>query len=49
MDAPAPLSDGAKGEYTVTFPGLQPDDAGLIVLLLGDENWGALSPKVVYK
>jgi hypothetical protein len=49
MDAPVPLSDGAKGEYTVTFPGLQPDDAGLIVLLLGDENWGALSPKVVQK
>jgi hypothetical protein len=50
MDLSEPLANDATGEYTVTFPGvLQPADAGLIVLMLGDENWGALSPKVVQK
>lgn len=49
-DLSEPLANDATGEYTVTFPGdLQPADAGLIVLMLGDENWGALSPKVVEK
>jgi len=50
LDGSMPLADGATGEYTVTFPDdLKVEDVGLIVLKLGDENWGALSPKVVEK
>jgi hypothetical protein len=48
LDGAAPLGDGAKADYTVAFPGgLTRDDVGLVVLELGDENWGALAPKVV--
>ena len=50
MDPSEPLVDGATGMYTVTFPGdLTRDDVGLVVLMLGDANWGALSPKVIEK
>ncbi len=50
MDASQPLADGATGTYTVGFPGdLTRDDVGLVVLMLGDANWGALSPKVIEK
>jgi hypothetical protein len=46
LDGSAPLEPSESGTYTVTFPGgLQPDDIGLVVLLLGDVNWGALGPK----
>ena len=46
----APLADGGIGEYQVKFPGaLTRDDVGLVVLKLGDANWGALSPKVLEK
>jgi hypothetical protein len=45
-----PLADGADGQYTVTFPAdLTREDVGLVVLQLGDVNWGALSPKVIEK
>jgi hypothetical protein len=45
-----PLDPSASGDYEVTFPGgLQPDDIGLVVLELGDVNWGALGPKVAGK
>jgi hypothetical protein len=48
VEGAAPLADGADGDYTVTFPsGLTRDDVGLVVLELGDENWGALAPKVI--
>jgi hypothetical protein len=48
LDGSVALADGAQGEYTVTFPSdLQRDDVGLVVLELGDENWGALAPKVI--
>jgi hypothetical protein len=48
IDGSVPLADGAQGQYTVTFPSdLQRDDVGLVVLELGDENWGALAPKVI--
>jgi hypothetical protein len=48
LDGSAPLADGASGTYTVTFPAdLTRDDVGLVVLELGDENWGALAPKVI--
>ena len=41
------LDPSASGDYTVTFPGgLQPTDIGLVVLELGDVNWGALGPKI---
>ena len=44
----APLADGEKQSYEVSFPGdLTVSDVGLIVLLIGNANWGALSPKVV--
>ena len=50
LDGSVPLADGATGEYQVTFPsGLTRDDVGLVVLELGDVNWGALSPKVLEK
>jgi hypothetical protein len=42
-----PLDPSDSGDYTVTFPGgLQPTDIGLVVLELGDVNWGALGPKI---
>ena len=48
MDLDEPLADGGTGTYTVRFPAeLTREDVGLIVLMLGDVNWGALSPKVV--
>ena len=50
MELSEPLADGATGTYTVTFPAdLTREDVGLIVLMLGDVNWGALSPKVIEK
>jgi hypothetical protein len=43
----SPLDPSASGDYTVTFPGgLRPDDIGLVVLELGDVNWGALGPAI---
>jgi hypothetical protein len=48
VDGSAPLDPSASGKYEVSFPGgLRPDDVGLIVLVLGDVNWGALGPKIV--
>lgn len=48
VEEAAPLADGAQADYTVTFPtDLTRDDVGLVVLELGDENWGALAPKVI--
>jgi hypothetical protein len=47
-DSAAPLDPGQSGDYTITFPdGLTVNDLGLVVLTLGDVNWGALGPKVV--
>ena len=44
---PLPLDPSASGNYDVTFPSdLTPDDVGLVVLELGDTNWGALGPKI---
>jgi hypothetical protein len=48
VDGSEPLANGAEGQYTVTFPtALERADVGLVVLELGDENWGALAPKVI--
>ena len=42
------LDPGQSGDYTITFPdGLTVNDLGLVVLTLGDVNWGALGPKVI--
>jgi hypothetical protein len=44
----AALDPGQAGDYTITFPdGLTVNDLGLVVLTLGDVNWGALGPKVI--
>jgi hypothetical protein len=44
----AALDPGQSGDYTITFPaGLTVDELGLVVLTLGDVNWGALGPKVI--
>jgi hypothetical protein len=43
----ATVLDGQSATLKVTFPAsLKPEDAGLIVLEFGDQNWGALSPVV---
>ena len=50
MDLSEPLANDATGTYTVMFPAdLTRDDVGLVVLMLGDVNWGALGPKVIEK
>jgi hypothetical protein len=47
-DGSAPLDPGESGDYPVSFPGgLTVDDLGLVVLTLGDVDWGALGPKIV--
>jgi hypothetical protein len=46
----SPIADGATLETQVTFPAsLKAADAGLIAIVFGDQNWGALSPKVIEK
>jgi len=48
IDGAQPIADGASADYAVMFPSdLQRDDVGLVVLELGDENYGALAPKVI--
>jgi hypothetical protein len=43
----APIPDGGSATLQVTFPdSLKAADAGLIAILFGDENWGALSPVI---
>jgi hypothetical protein len=45
-----PLEDSGTATFIVTFPGdLTRDDVGLVVLMLGEVNWGALGPKVIEK
>ncbi len=44
----APIPDGEAAELVATFPeDLSLKDVGLVVLLFGDQNWGALSPVAV--
>lgn len=46
--ATAPVPDGDAVDLVAAFPAdLTLDDVGLVVLLFGDQNWGALSPVVV--
>lgn len=43
----AAIPDGDSVTLEVTFPdSLEGADAGLIALVFGDENWGALSPVI---
>lgn len=47
VDGAAAIPDGGSVTLQVTFPDtLKPADAGLIALVFGDHNWGALSPVV---
>jgi hypothetical protein len=43
----APIDDGASVTLTVAFPGdLQLEDVGMVAIVFGEQNWGALSPVV---
>jgi hypothetical protein len=43
-----PIPDGDAAGFVATFPdGLTLKDVGLVVLLFGDQNWGALSPVAI--
>ncbi len=43
-----PVGNGQRASIDVAFPeSITPADAGLIVLTFGEQNWGALSPKVI--
>jgi hypothetical protein len=44
----APIADGGSATLAVAFPdSLRPEDAGLVAIRFGDQNWGALSPVVI--
>ena len=50
FDGSTPLDPDGTGTFTVRFPGdLTANDIGLVVLELGNENWGALTPKFTQK
>jgi hypothetical protein len=41
----APVAAGDTAAFTITFPDdVTYDETGLVVLLFGDENWGAFAP-----
>ena len=45
VDGAAPVADGASATFKVTFPDkVTAQSAGLVVLLLGQDNMGALAP-----
>ena len=45
VDSPAPIADGGSGTFTVTFPKqVKPGTVGLVVLLFGGSNYGAMEP-----
>lgn len=45
VDGAAPVADGASVSFKVTFPdNVTAQTAGLVVLLLGQDNMGALAP-----
>jgi hypothetical protein len=41
VDAPAPVPDGQTGTFHVSFGGLEDKNIGLVVLLIGPDNYGA--------
>jgi hypothetical protein len=41
------IDDGGSVTLTVAFPGdLQLEDVGMVAIVFGEQNWGALSPVV---
>jgi len=45
---PAPIANGASGTFQVTFPStVTPKTIGLVILLFGDSNYGAMAPAPV--
>ena len=44
VEGAVPLGDGQSKEFTVRFgPGFDKNNVGLMILLLGGENWGAFA------
>jgi hypothetical protein len=45
VESPATIPDGETATFTVTFPEqVKPDTIGLLVLLFGGSNYGAMKP-----
>ena len=45
VDAGAPIPDGGSATFQVTFPDeVKPRTIGLVILLFGDSNYGAMAP-----
>ncbi|HZD80809.1 MAG TPA: hypothetical protein VE646_12325 [Actinomycetota bacterium] len=42
---PAPVPDGETQEFTVSFKGLEDKNIGLVVLMIGSDNYGAFAPQ----
>jgi hypothetical protein len=43
----APIPDGASADLMASFPpDISLEDVGLVALLFGDQNWGAMSPVI---
>jgi hypothetical protein len=48
IDAAAPIPEGEQAAFDVTFPdGVDETTVGLVILLIGGNNWGALAPAPV--
>jgi hypothetical protein len=45
VESPATIPDGETATFTITFPEqVNPDTVGLLVLLFGGSNYGAMKP-----
>ena len=45
VESSAPIPDGKTGDFKVTFPPeVRPDTIGLLILLIGPDNYGAFVP-----
>lgn len=48
IDGAAPIAEGEQASFDVTFPdGVDETTVGLVILLFGGNNWGALAPAAV--
>jgi hypothetical protein len=45
VESPAPIADGDTSTFDVTFEGIEVRNIGLVVLLLGPDNYGAFVPQ----
>lgn len=45
VEAPAPIPDGETATFDVGFEGIEVHNIGLVVLLLGTDNYGAFVPQ----